>query len=489
MNPNATTDRSDRLLTVGFSADRKAIEVGKKFLNTFISSLKTAQIYDLNNDVFLEHAQALNDTLRDIFRMEGEAAVEVAANHLFFNGLRLPMDFASYPTYRFLMDGFIKSEVGKVWFEDNLQEDEFKGFLAVFAKSLGDPSKKLSDIENELKAQGIVKIHLQEPQREREDFRKTSTIRKVGKQMYSKSIMLLKDMMGDTQPPQRVQAKVVRRLVQTIVDSVIDDEAYMLALTNIKNHYDYTFNHSVNVCVLSTALGYRMGMERKRLADLGIAALFHDIGKVNVPKEILTKPDRLSAQEYEVLRRHPYQGAEMLTRIKGLGKLPIRAIIVALEHHMGTNLSGYPRISIKRRINLFSEIIAIADVFDAMTTSRAYRKKPYKRDEVLGEIMKESGKKLDPLLLKAFVSMLGLYPIGTLVLLNTGELAVVLETNQDPAHLNSPKVKLITEKSGEKIDGPIIDLASPAGAPDGLKRTIVKSIDAHKYGIDVTAYF
>jgi len=489
MNPDATSDRPDKLSKVKFSTDRKAIEMGKKFLNTFISSLKIAQIYDLNNDVFLEHAQALNETLREIFRMEGEASVEVAANHIFFNGLRLPMDFASYHAYHFLIDGFFKSKVGKVWFENNFQEDEFKSFLVIFAKSLGDPSKKLSNIENELKAQGVVKIHIQEPQKERDDFRKTSTLRKVGKQIYSKSIMLLEDIMGDTQLQQRAQTKVVRRLVQNIVDSVIYDEAYMLALTNIKNHYDYTLNHSMNVCVLSTALGYRLGMERKRLADLGIAALFHDIGKVNVPAEILIKPDTLSAEEYEVIKRHPYKGAEILTSIKGFSKLPIRAIIVALEHHLGEDLSGYPKISFKKQINLFSKIITITDVFDAMTTPRVYQKKPYKRGEALGEMMKESGKKFDPLLLKAFVSMLGLYPIGSLVLLNTGELAVVLETNQDPAYFKSPKVKLITEKSGKKIDGPTIDLASPSVGYAGLKRAIVKSVDAGKYGIDVTAYF
>jgi len=295
-------------------------------------------------------------------------------------------------------------------------------------------------------------------------------------------------MMYDSQPQKRIQVKIVRRLIQTIVDSVIDDEAYMLALTNIKNHSDYTLNHSVNVSALSVALGYRLGIERKRLADLGIAALFHDIGKVNVPKEILTKPSSLTQEEYEVLKKHPYKGAEMLTHIKGLGGLPIRAIIVALEHHMGIDLSGYPRRSKKRNINLFSKIIAIADVFDAMTTSRAYREIPYKRDEVLAEMMKESGKKFDPLLLKAFANMLGLYPIGTVVLLNTGELAIVLEKNQSSSYMNSPKVKLITEKSGRKINGPIIDLASPDGAPDGLKRTIVKSVDAFKYQIDVTAY-
>jgi len=343
MNPDTTSDRPDRSSAVGVSADRKAIEMGRSFLNKFISSLKTAQLYDINNDVFLEHARALDDTLREILQMEGEATVEVAARHLFFNGLRLPMDFASYPAYRFLMDGFIKSKVGKVWFEENLQEDEFKVFLVILAKSLGDPSKNLSEIEKELKAHGVVKIHLQEPQMKGEDFRKTFTIRKVGKHMYSKSIMLLDNIMVESKLPQRTQARVARRLVQNIVDSIIDDEAYMLALTNIKDHYDYTLNHSINVSVLSIALGYRLGMSKKELEELGIAALFHDIGKVNVPREILTKPGKLSAEEYEVIKRHPYHGAEILTRIKGFGKLPIRAITVSLEHHLGEDLKSSPK--------------------------------------------------------------------------------------------------------------------------------------------------
>lgn len=488
MKPDINQVNLNQISPLQFFIDRKVIEAGKQFLSIFISSLKTAQIYDPNNDVFLEHVQVLNDTLKNIFRIEGEAAVEIAADHLFFNGLRLPVDFASYSGYRFLMDKLIKSGVGKIYFEDSFRENELQKFLVVFSKLIDDSSKSFEDIENKLRAQGVINVHIQKPQEGEEFLRKIPAIREVGKKMYSKSIMLLRNMMYDSQPQKRIQVKIVRRLIQTIVDSVIDDEAYMLALTNIKNHSDYTLNHSVNVSALSVALGYRLGIERKRLADLGIAALFHDIGKVNVPKEILTKPSSLTQEEYEVLKKHPYKGAEMLTRIKGLGGLPIRAIIVALEHHMGIDLSGYPRRSKKRNINLFSKIIAIADVFDAMTTSRAYREKPYKRDEVLAEMMKESGRKFDPLLLKAFANMLGLYPIGTVVLLNTGELAIVLEKNQSSSHLNSPKVKLITEKSGQKINGPIIDLASPDGAPDGLKRTIVKSVDAFKYQIDVTAY-
>lgn len=451
----------------------------------FISSLKTAQIYDPSNDVFVEHAHGLDDTLRKIFRTEAEIEVEVVTGHLFFNGLRLPVDFASYSGYHFLINGLSKYEIRKLSFKDNLQKDELQKFLLLFSKSIVAPSGSFENIERKLKAEDIINIHIKKMKKEEPSLRKTSVVQKIGKRMFFKGIELLKNMVDESQPPHRIQAKLARRLVQSIVDSVIDDEAYMLALTNIKNHCDYTLNHSINVCVLSVALGYRLGIERKRLADLALAALFHDIGKVNVPEEILKKPSSLTEEEYTVVKRHPYRGAEMLTRIKGLGRLPIRAIIVAMEHHMGVDLSGYPRPSRRKHINLFSKIIAIADVFDALTTSRVYRKKPYKRDESLAEMMKESGSKFDPILLKAFTNMLGVYPIGTLVLLNTGELAIVLETNQNPAHLNSPKVKLITEKSGRKIDGPIIDLA----VPDGLKRVIIRSVDAHKYEIDVTTYF
>jgi HD-GYP domain-containing protein (c-di-GMP phosphodiesterase class II) len=193
-------------------------------------------------------------------------------------------------------------------------------------------------------------------------------------------------------------------------------------------------------------------------------------------------------KELEIVKQHPYQGAEMLTRIKGLGSLPVRAIIVAMEHHLGADLSGYPKVTKRKAVNLFSRIISIADVFDAMTTSRVYRERAFTGDEAIAEMMKESGTKFDPLLLKAFTQMLGIFPVGTAVLLNTGELAVVIETNHDPSCQRYPTIKLIVDDAGRRKDGPVIDLASQNDVVDSVTRKIVKSVDAHYYRVDVTNY-
>ncbi len=490
MNPSfVSVERDDYSTDFQLSTDKKIVELGKSLLNNLISSIKIAQIYDPNNRVFLEHLQSFDDNLREIFRSEDEAVINITGNHIFFNKHRLPMDFASYQIFHFLMDGFLNSGIGEVGFDENVTKEELSRFVFIFSKSLNDPAKKLEDIEEEFEAQNVVRIRLQEPRGGGEDIQGTSNIRKIGKRMYTKSIILLKEMVGDGSLPGKVQTKLVRRMVQNIIDAVIIDETYMLALTNIKNHYDYTLNHSLNVCVLSTALGYRMGMERKRLSDLGMAALFHDIGKISIPEEILTKPAKLTDEEFEIIKNHPFKGAEMLTQVKRFRKLPVRAIVASLEHHRGVDQSGYPRLVFKKKLNLFSRIVAITDVFDATTTPRVYQKTPFRRDEALGMMMKGAGTKFDSLLLKAFINMVGVYPIGCVVLLNTRELAVVMETNQAPEYCQYPKVKLITEKTGERIDGPLIDLATltPGGAQP--KRFIVKSIDPYKYGIDVTEYF
>ena len=487
MKPSVPAGNITRSSGIRLSTDKKIIEMGKTLLNTLTSSLKVAQIYDSNNKVFLEHIQSFDDTLRGIFREEGEAIVVITSNHIFFNKHRLPMDFASYHTFHFLMDSFLNSGIGEISFDENISKDELNRFVSLFSKSLNDPSKQLEDIEEDLEAQGVLKVRLEEPRGGEEEIQGTSNLRKVGKQMYTKSILLLKGMIGETPSPKKVPTKLVRRLIHNIIDSVIIDETYMIALTNIKNHFDYTLNHCLNVCVLSTALGYRMGMERKRLSDLGMAALFHDIGKIFIPEEILTKPAKLTDEEFEIIKNHPFKGAEMLTQIKRFRKLPVRAILVSLEHHRGINQSGYPRLFFKKNLNLFSKIIAIADVFDATTTPRIYQKTPFKRDEALGMMMKGSGTKFDPLLLKAFINMVGVYPIGCLVLLNTGELAVVMETNQETDFYQYPKVKLITDKSGNKTDGSLIDLAYLSSKGNN-PRYIVKTIDPFKYGIDITEY-
>ena len=162
---------------------------------------------------------------------------------------------------------------------------------------------------------------------------------------------------------------------------------------------------------------------------------------------------------------------------------------MALEHHVKEDMSGYPQYQKKKYVNLYSKIVKICDFFDALTTKRPYRTKVFTRDEVLKMMIEASGIEFDSILMKVFANMMGAFPVGTLILLNTGEIGIVFELNMEPSFSSRPKVKLIADKDDNKIDGEIVDLAEVDSQSKKYKRTIVKSLDADHYEIQVSDYF
>jgi HD-GYP domain-containing protein (c-di-GMP phosphodiesterase class II) len=307
--------------------------------------------------------------------------------------------------------------------------------------------------------------------------------------MFFLGIFHLQKLFGDRQGIWNFT--VTKRWIQSICDLITLDESFLLGLVNLKNFQDYVLNHSVNVCVLSLALGKRIGLTRPELMDLGISAALHDVGKLDVPREILEKPALLDARERAVVERHSHSGANTLIRLMMAHELPIAAVQVALEHHVRADMNGYPRYVRRKRVNLFSRIVKITDYYDAITTRRVYRPGVLAPETALRQMASGSGTEFDALLFRAFARLMGPYPIGSLVALNTGEIAVVTETHAHPGLARRPKIKTVTDAAGRKIDGPVIDLAEQDGglgaAPSGRK--ISRVLDAEAYGIRVADYF
>jgi HD-GYP domain-containing protein (c-di-GMP phosphodiesterase class II) len=282
---------------------------------------------------------------------------------------------------------------------------------------------------------------------------------------------------------------VTTRWIQTIFDYILVDESFIYGLTNIKNYDEYTLNHSVNVAILSLGLGRRLGLSRSELVELGVSAFLHDLGKLDIPYEILEKPSQLSREERTIMDRHSHRGAERIIELRAKHGIPNRAVQVAFEHHLKADLGEYPKFGRKKRLNLYSKIVKITDYFDALTTKRVYRPKAFTPEEALKVMIHERSGEFDPVLLKAFAAMVGAYPVGSLVALDTGEIGIVFELSSHRGLAQRPKIKLITDPQGKKIDGPIIDLAEIDAATRSFKRTIVKSLDPEKYGIPVSDYF
>ncbi|MEX0601611.1 MAG: HD domain-containing phosphohydrolase, partial [Rhodothermales bacterium] len=284
-----------------------------------------------------------------------------------------------------------------------------------------------------------------------------------------------------------VSVRRVKRAVQQIVDQVLNNESSMMGMTALRDYDEYTFAHSVNVCIFSIALGKKLGLSKLELYELGLGALMHDIGKVSMPIELTTKTGHLDEPEWEMIREHPTDGLLTLLEMRRMGEIPLRAMLTAYEHHMKIDQTGYPRSVRPRDPTLFSRIVGIADGFDAATTRRSYQAEPWLPDAVLREMRDNPVRGFDPLLVKAFISMTGFYPVGSVVVLDTFELAIVYETNSDAP--NQPIVRIVYDDMGAPVlPPPMVDLSEIDPATGSPKRAIIKTTDPEKYGIDVKEY-
>ena len=222
-----------------------------------------------------------------------------------------------------------------------------------------------------------------------------------------------------------------------MIDLLPNNEPSLLGLTTIRSSGRNEQNHAVNVCLLSLVMGRRLGMSKFHLCELGMAALFHDIGKTDIPGDILDKPGELTPQELQTLETHPLYGVKKIMKFKGLDVMSSRIITGVFEHHLLADFSGYPRFPYKR-LSLFGRIISIADCYDGLTSSPVHGRAPFPPDKAIRFMLTRAGKAYDRGLLKLFVNCVGIYGIGSLLLLDSNELAVVVENN--PSMRENPRI-------------------------------------------------
>jgi HD-GYP domain-containing protein (c-di-GMP phosphodiesterase class II) len=447
--------------------------------------LKIGKVYDFNNQMVQDQIQQLYDRLVEGLEKEGEIVLRVRQSSIYMNGVRVKFDYSTYYVYKFLSNDFQAKEIAAISFSPEMSIDELRRFARILLRKDLDPKSAYAQIIQDIDAENIEHIIIEKlAPVELTVSREESAVR-----MYFAGIYLLKDVYEKQKQRGAFNLNLTKRWMQSIFNHIMDDESFIYGLTNIKNYDDYTLNHSINVCILAISLGRRLGLTREELSDLGISAFLHDLGKLDIPKEILEKPAALTEEEWAVVEGHVQRGAEKLIELKSARRLPLRAMQVALEHHLKADMTGYPRYVRKKTANLFSKIVKIVDYFDAITTKRVYRAKPLTREDALITMSEKRGSEFDRVLLQVFVNMIGAYPIGSLVALDSGEIGIVFEANPDPAFQLRPKVKIITDGDGHMVDGEVVDLSDVDTATVKFRRTIVKCLDADKYGIRPADYF
>ena len=253
-----------------------------------------------------------------------------------------------------------------------------------------------------------------------------------------------------------INAQAAMPLVEEITASVSRNESALISLVRLKNKDDYTYMHSVAVCAMMVALAKELNFDEDEVKGAGLAGLLHDIGKMAVPQDILDKPGALTPEEFEQVKLHPVRGHELLLQATNVGEI---ALDVCLHHHEKIDGTGYPDKQTLDQISMFAKMGAVCDVYDAITSNR-----PYKAGWEPGISLQRMAKwtnHFDQGVFKAFVKSVGIYPIGSMVKLKSGRLAVVID--QSEKSLLTPTVKVFfSTKSKMRIPMEIVDLSKPS---------------------------
>jgi len=455
----------------------------QRLLNSFFALYKTCRIIDLSNamfrrqlTIFMEHLAAVPNY--------GEITIKAVHDRYFVNERLVRFDDHGQSGASSVVGEWRRLGVGGVVFDIRISPDEVASFLQFMASD--KPSNaNLESLAAQLSSHGIPYVSLLSMKEAGADAPTVSEemrrrFRQMARRTFVQAISVVQDIVVSATHDKEINTSKTKRVVHTLIDHITQDESSLLELAAIKDYDDYTYAHSTNVCVYSLTLGVRFGLDRPRLSQLGFSALFHDIGKVKLPADLIRKPEAFDENDWIQMQRHPLLGAKTIIHNLKFDTHSARAARGAFEHHINQDLTGYPILRHrKRRTDLFSRIISIVDTFDALTSGRVYIKKQIPPDEVIRKMRYQMNVKFDPFLLKIFNDVVGIYPAGSLVLLTTEEIALVLTNNEND--LARPYVKIVGNRAGLLADPLWVDLS----AADNLERRIVRYVDPARYGLDI----
>lgn len=461
--------------------------LGKIILSTFENAQKSIKLYPSGHPKIRKALEDLMEALAVIFKSLDRINLNIIRNELYLNDTPLKAESMRYTKF---IRQCIKRNVSSITILAEIGPEELEKFLNILSQ----------DAEQIIKMGGVKKLLLSEniesitvarilpyisttAGEESEDIDEEVTEFQglSGKEAYNAAVEAFKSVCSQIDN-KYISMKTVKATIQSLIENVLHNKQVMAELLNLKHQDDYTFHHSVNVALISVLIGAALRFGRKELNLLGEVAILHDIGKLLVPLEIINKPGKLNDEEWEQMKLHPVNGARVLAEVKEVNDL---CIIGAFEHHSRYDLKGYPTIKEKKEPHLFSQIIAIADTYDAVTSDRAYRK-AFLADDAFKIILKSSSDSLNPNLVKLFLNLIGCYPVGCLVELDSGEIGLVQEVNR--FSLLRPKVKILINEEGSSAKEEIVDLTELNPATDEPRRSVVRALDPYKYNIDIAEY-
>jgi putative nucleotidyltransferase with HDIG domain len=300
--------------------------------------------------------------------------------------------------------------------------------------------------------------------------------------IHSEANQVVHGIMNDVRLGKQIQAEKIEPMVERIAESVFRNPGALTSLSRIKEKDDYTFQHSVSVCTLLIAFCRAMDYEADVIMEAGMGGLLHDIGKMKVPNAILNKPSQLIDNEFEVMKSHAALGRDLL---RGTSGVPESVILITGQHHERYDGSGYPDHLHEDKITVLGQMASIVDVYDALTSNRVYHS-GMEPTAALRKLYEWSNHHFDLGLVNRFIHAIGIYPVGSLVLLESDKIAVVIQPGKE--NLMHPVVRVVFDrKKNQRVTPFDVDLSKPDGHGGG--NHIVRHEEPHKWGLNPFDYF
>ena len=418
----------------------RRVQLADELLRRFASALRASQFYSAHHPLVAQNVAALGEALSLVFGNQQTITLGVVAGEFVVADVPLVRASAALTD---LLKRLQRAGVERITVDRAVTPDEIA--TLVHALATLEASAALGRDEAPMPPMPHIQVgRIQVQQRVDAGTVDTTAVR----QLYSDATRLASELWDMTAHEGRPNPEQARSVVDSLAQAAAHNRTALLALTALKEYDNYTFTHMVNVSILTMAQARALGIDGVVLREFGLAGLMHDIGKVRTPTEILNKTSALTQPEYEIIKRHVVDGAEIL---RGTPDLPSIVPIVAFEHHLRIDGTGYPVPVRRPNLNLATQLCGIADVYDAMRSKRRYQK-AMPTERILAVLQGNDGKQFDQRLVRRFVQIIGVYPVGNLVRLDTGETAVVVRVN--PADPHRPNVRVVFAADGHRLGKP-----------------------------------
>jgi putative nucleotidyltransferase with HDIG domain len=464
-------------------ADSRRVQLADEMLRRFASALRGAQLYAPTHPLVTRNVGALLETLTLLNASLPAITIGLVGDEIIMGDLPLPKTGSAMAG---VMRKLRSQGVERITFGRGVTMDETLDLVRLFA---GDPPKTGDEAERVVEVLQWFQLHADRfPHvsigglRIEKRLEVTAADMTTVRQVYGGAVAGAETLWKGAEAENSVDPAKAREVIGNLAQMIAQNRTALVALTALRNYDNYTFTHMVNVAILAMAQARTLGVDGPLLRELGLAALMHDIGKVRTPEEILKKPEKLTDEEFAIMRRHPIDGAAILRRT---ADIPPLAPAVAFEHHLRLDGTGYPVGVSRTPLNLGTQLATIADVYDAMRSQRRYQQ-AFPSERIMAVLEAEDHARFDRHLVRRFVQLLGIYPPGNLVKLNTGDIAVVLAAHApDPFR---PRVRVLLDPDGTRYDpAPAVNLWEASGA-EGRASSVVAPVDAAAYDIDPLSF-